>query len=145
LGIFYNKNKTRQTVPVSPPLKEILERRLVGLQPEGRVFTEEGRMLSKHNVDDRFETSCVKAGIPYGDKLLNGKGERLSIVFHSLRHTRTTKWVEAGFSDEIIRRATGHKSLQAYQTYVKLDPSAVMRLVSPLTEIETDKNGAKIA
>jgi len=27
---------------------------------------------------------------------------------------------------------------------VKLDPSAVMRLVSPLTEIETDKNGTII-
>jgi hypothetical protein len=34
-----------------------------------------------------------------------------------------------GFSDEIIRRATGHKSLEAYQQYVKLDPAAVMRLV----------------
>ena len=58
-----------------------------------------------------------------------GKGERIGIVFHSLRHTRTTKWVEMGFSDEITRRATGHKSLSAYQQYVKLDPAAVIRLV----------------
>ena len=34
-----------------------------------------------------------------------------------------------GFSDEIIRRATGHKSLDAYQKYVKLEPQSVMRLV----------------
>ena len=34
-----------------------------------------------------------------------------------------------GFSDEIIRRATGRKSLEAYQQYIKLDPHAVMRLV----------------
>ena len=34
-----------------------------------------------------------------------------------------------GFSDEIVRRATGHKSLEAYQRYVKLDPASVMRLV----------------
>jgi len=33
------------------------------------------------------------------------------------------------FSDEIIRRATGHKSLEAYRQYVKLDPHAAMRLV----------------
>ena len=58
-------------------------------------------------------------------------------MFHCLRHTRTTKWVEQGFSDEIIRRATGHKSLEAYQRYVKLDPHVVMRLV----EGDQTKNG----
>jgi len=36
---------------------------------------------------------------------------------------------EKGFSDEIVRRATGHKSLEAHQQYVKLDPSVVIRLV----------------
>jgi hypothetical protein len=44
-----------------------------------------------------------------------------------------------GFSDEIIRRATGHKSLAAYQNYVKLDPSAVMHLVNG----QTDNSGIK--
>jgi hypothetical protein len=45
-----------------------------------------------------------------------------------------------GFSDEIIRRATGHLSLEAYRIYVKLDPSAGMGLVS-----EKDKIGTKTA
>jgi hypothetical protein len=34
-----------------------------------------------------------------------------------------------GYSDEIIRRASGHTSLESYQRYVKLDPIAIMRLV----------------
>jgi hypothetical protein len=34
-----------------------------------------------------------------------------------------------GFSDEIIRRATGHRSLDSYRAYVHLSPAAVMRLV----------------
>jgi hypothetical protein len=34
-----------------------------------------------------------------------------------------------GFSDEIIRRATGHQSLDSYRAYVRLKPEAVMRLV----------------
>lgn len=72
---------------------------------------------------------CKIAGVLHGDKLLNTDGERIVIVFHCLRHTRVSKWVLAGFSDEIVRRATGHKSLEAYQQYVKLDPWAVMRLV----------------
>jgi integrase len=139
LGIFDTKTKARRTVPVSAGLKEILERRLVGLGPEDRVFTDKGRRLSKFNVSDKMEALCTKAGVPYGDKLLNAKGEKAGIVFHSLRHTRTSKWVEGGFSDEVIRRATGHRSLQAYQTYVKLDPSVVMRLV----ETKTAKNGTK--
>jgi hypothetical protein len=65
------------------------------------------------------------------------RGERIGIVFHCLRQTRTTEWVKRGFSDEIIRRATGNRSLEAYQQYVKLDPAAVMRLV------ETDNSGTK--
>jgi integrase len=74
--------------------------------------------------------------------LFNKKGERIGIVFHCFRHTRTTKWVEMGFSDEIIRRATGHKSLEAYRNYVKLDPHAVMRLVQ---DSKTDNFGIKAA
>lgn len=139
LGIFDTKTKARRTVPISGRLKEILERRLVGLKPEDQVFTDKGRMFSKYTVDDRMEAVCKKAGVPYGDKLLNSKGEKVGIVFHSLRHTRTSRWVEAGFSDEIVRRATGHRSLQAYQMYVKLDPAAVMRLV----ETKTDNSGTK--
>jgi hypothetical protein len=46
-----------------------------------------------------------------------------------------------GFSDEIIRRATGHKSLEAYRNYVKLDPHVVMRLVK---DSKTDNSGTKL-
>jgi hypothetical protein len=45
-----------------------------------------------------------------------------------------------GFSDEIIRRATGHKSLEAYRNYVKLDPHVVMRLVKNSDESEPARN-----
>lgn len=72
---------------------------------------------------------CEKAKVPYGNKLINAKGERIGIVFHCLRHIRTTLWVKMGFSDEIIRRVTGHRTLEAYQQYIKLDPEAVMMLV----------------
>jgi integrase len=136
LGIFDTKTGASRTVPVSLRLKEVLERRLQGLEAEDHVFTAAHRNnLSKvgpyegTRISRKMMFACERAGIPYGDKLLNEKGERIGVVFHSLRHTRTTKWVEAGFSDEIIRRATGHKSLDAYRNYVKLDPSAVMRLV----------------
>ena len=129
LGIFDTKTGARRNVPVSGRLKEVLQRRVKGLDPDDYVFTNKGKKYYKELVTIQTKTVCDKAGVIYGDKPKNKKGERIGIVFHCLRHTRTTKWVEAGFSDEIVRRATGHKSLEAYQRYVKLDPAAVMRLV----------------
>jgi integrase len=139
LGIFDTKTKARRTVPISPTLKDILKRRLDGLDPDDLVFTRKGRKFLTGHIGERLKAVCEKAKVVYGDKVFNDRGERIGIVFHSFRHTRTTKWVEAGFSDEIIRRATGHKSLDAYRNYVKLDPHVVMRLV----ESKTDKNGIK--
>lgn len=129
LGIFDTKNGTRRTVPVSPRLKEVLERRIDNLGPEDYVFTDKRGKYDNVRIANKTTPVCKRAKVQHGDNLLNKKGERIGIVFHCLRSTRTTKWVEAGFSDEIVRHATGHKSLEAYQQYVKLDPSAVMRLV----------------
>ena len=73
--------------------------------------------------------TCKRAGVAHGDVATDAKGHRTGIVFHCFRGTRISKWVEQGFSDEIIRRASGHESLAAYRQYVKLDPAVVMRLV----------------
>ncbi|MCP4623849.1 MAG: site-specific integrase [bacterium] len=142
LGIFDTKTKARRTVPVSPTLKAVLKRRLKGLGPDDLVFAYDGKQFDSTGLCKNLRPVCEKAGVTYGDKAFNSKGERIGIVFHSLRHTRTTKWVEAGFSDEIIRRATGHKSLDAYRNYVKLDPSIVMRLVANKNP-KQDTNGIK--
>ena len=85
---------------------------------------------------------CEKNGIIFSDKSVNEKGESTSIVFHCLRHTRTSRWIEMGFSDEIVRRTTGHKTLEAYQQYIKLDPNVVMKLVED-KKPKRDKNGTK--
>jgi integrase len=130
LAVTDVKNGKTKTPPVSPELKEVLLRRLKGLAPGDRVFTEAGLPYNTNVVTHRMKKYCTLAGIPYGDKLRNEKGERIGVVFHSLRHTRTTLWVEEGWSDQIIMKATGHKSLEVYQGYVHLDASSVMRLVS---------------
>ena len=143
LGIFDTKTKARRTVPVSAELKEVLARRIKRLDKEDYVFTNSnGGKYINVDISSRMNAICRKAGLTYGDKALNKKGERIGIVFHCCRHTRTSKWVEMGFSDEIVRRATGHKSLEAYQRYVKLDPYVVMSLVEGK---KRDKNGIKTA
>jgi integrase len=143
LGIFDTKTGARRTVPVGARLKEVLQRRIKNLGSDDYVFTtKSGIKFIPDTIRQRMIAVCKKAKIIYGDKALNGKGERIGIVFHCLRHSRTTLWVKAGFSDEIIRRATGHRSLEAYQQYIKLDPHAVMRLVE---NPKQDKNGTKLA
>jgi integrase len=144
LGMFDTKTGARRTVPVSAGLKEILERRIENLNAEDCVFTDRRGEYTNVRISNKMMHLCKRAGVQYGDNLLNKKGERVGVVFHCLRHTRTTKWVEAGFSDEIIRRATGHKSLEAYQQYIKLDPSVVMRLVGG-QKGKTDNSGIKLA
>ena len=142
LGIFDTKTGARRTVPVSPALKSVLERRIRGIGGEDFVFTHEDHKCTKHFIYTSMQDTCEKAKIPYGDNLLNKKGERIGIVFHCLRHTRTSIWVEQGYSDEIVRRASGHRSLAAYQEYIKLDPNVVMRLVE---NSERYKTGTKMA
>ena len=123
LGIFDTKTGARRTVPVSAELKEVLKRRLEELEPEDYVFSNKRGKHTTTKISLCLMRLCKKAKILYGDKLLNEKGERVGIVFHCFRHTRTTRWVEKGFSDEIVRRATGHKSLEAYRRYVNItDP-----------------------
>jgi integrase len=142
LGIFDTKTGARRTVPVSPALKSVLKRRMRGIGGESLVFTYEGHKCRPSWMDWSMRRTCENAAIPFGDKLLSKKGKRVGIVFHCLRHTRTSLWVEAGFSDEIVRRATGHRSLAAYQAYIKLDANVVMRLVA---EPKRDKNSTKLA
>jgi integrase len=113
-----------------------------GLKPDDYVFTNNGKRFYNELIRYKMKTACEKAKIPYGDKVFDSKGARVGLVFHCLRHTRTTRWVEQGYSDEIIRRATGHKSLEAYRNYIKLDASVVMRLVSDNSGIKSPQSFA---
>jgi len=130
LGIFDTKTGARRTVPISAKFKDVLRRRMVGLGQEDMIFTNNEKKWYAGTSANYLKRACNKACITYGDKAVNLKGERIGIVFHCLRHTRTSKWVEMGYSDEIIRRATGHKTLEAYHRYIKIHPAVVMRLVS---------------
>ena len=86
--------------------------------------------ISHNCVRHRLTKIGKRAGIPYGDGPRNAKGERTGFVFHCFRHTRISRWVAMGFSDELIRRASGHQNLEAYRKYIHLDPQHVMRLVA---------------
>ena len=138
LGVFDTKNNMQRCVPVSPALKEVLERRMQGLGPEDPIFTRKGLMGSKRGKTvpwsnmtsmTAMKATCALAGVTYGDKVTNKKGEKVGIVIHCFRHTRTSLWVEMGWSDQVVRMATGHKSLEAFNRYIHLDARSVFNLV----------------
>ena len=56
-GIFDTKTGARRTVPMSESLKEIFERRLEGLEPEDRVFTNGGKAYRNVNVTVKMTVS----------------------------------------------------------------------------------------
>lgn len=93
LGIFDTKTGTRRMIPISTCLKRIIESRIIGLKENDYVFTnEKGLKFYRASIKARFETVCRRAGVIYGDKPKNAKGERIGVVFHCFRHTRTSKW-----------------------------------------------------
>ncbi len=93
LGIFDTKTGARRTIPISARLKEVLKRRLEDLEPDEYVFTNKGKKYYTVLIAYKLKAACKKAGIVYGDKPRNKKGKRTGIVFHCLRHTRTSRWV----------------------------------------------------
>ncbi len=143
LSPFGTKTKTLRIIPVSAALKPILEKRTQGKAPDDYVFTNSSARPYSNvaAISELMRYACRKASVAYGDKI-EKDGQRQGITFHSLRHARITAWITQGFSDEIIRRASGHHSLDAYRAYVDIrDPHPIMNLVR--LQKKTDNSGTK--
>jgi integrase len=121
------KNRTERFVPITAGVKAILKRRVKGLKPDDLIFTNgNGSRLPADAISLRMKYTCKRARVEYGDKTINVDNERTGIVFHCLRHTRITKWILAGYSDEVIRTWSGHKNLESFRTYVHLGKAVVV-------------------
>jgi integrase len=110
-------------------LKRIIKRRIKSLSADDPVFTYHGRVYGDSSVKGFMKRTCKKAGVTYGDRPTDVKGNRLGVVFHSFRHTFITRLIRQGYSDEVIRRITGHKDLSAYRNYVHLEAVDLMEVV----------------
>lgn len=129
LGVFDVKNRTERVIPISPVLKPIIKRRIKGLAADDRVCTYHGEPYGSDSIKNFMKSTCKRAGVTYGDKARNLKGYRTGLVFHSLRHSAITRWIRRGYSDEIIRRISGHKDLSSYRKYVHLEAVDLMDVV----------------
>ena len=54
-----------------------------GLNKDDLIFARtSGGRLTTDDIARYMKAACKNADVPYGDKLLNGKGERVGVVFH---------------------------------------------------------------
>jgi len=60
------------------------------------------------------------------------RAEISGLRFHDLRHEATSRFVEAGLSDQEVASITGHKSMQMLQRYTHLRSEELVDKISSI-------------
>jgi integrase len=121
---FNSKTARPRTVGITARLSEELQRirERTAPAPVNLVFDVRdklGRSLGD-NLGRHFRAACVDAAI-----------EGLS--FHDLRHTATTRMVQAGLPAPMIMKITGHSQMATFQRYVNPDGHSVQNVADVLS------------
>ncbi len=124
--IRFTPSKTRKAVTL--PLHSQLERELlknagIGNAPMFPSLTGKGTG-GKHGLSGRFNAIMEKAGVEGKRTPASGGRTLSSLSFHSLRHSFNSALANAGVSQEIRQKLTGHASaeMNAIYTHHELAP-----------------------
>ena len=125
--IRFTPTKTQK--PVAIPLHSELKRELLKRPAIGKAFlfpSLAGRGTGgKHGLSGQFAAIMTKAGIK-GKITQHAKGGRAlsNLSFHSLRHSFNSALANAGVSQEIRQKLTGHASAEMNKLYThhELEP-----------------------
>jgi integrase len=134
--IRFTPSKTKK--PVAIPLHRDLERELlrsVGIGRASMFPSLAGKDTGgKHGLSGRFAAIIEKAGIQGKRTQANGGRTLSTLSFHSLRHSFNSALANAGVSQEIRQKFTGHASVEmnAIYTHHELAPlrTAIGRIPS---------------
>ncbi len=115
------KTAKARTVPITARLRRELKRLKANApdDPDRQVFGVFG------DFKRSFAMACLEAGI---------EGLRI----HDLRHTATTRMIEAGMPTAQVMVVTGHTQLATFQRYVSADDDAVRRAGEALDKFHAD-------
>jgi integrase len=98
-----SKNREGRILPLSTPLRAVMERRMEARTLESpRVFHLKGRPIGDWRR--AWATACNKAGLP-------GK------LFHDLRRTAVRNLIRAGVPERVAMSITGHKTRSIFDRY----------------------------
>jgi integrase len=137
--IRFTASKTAK--PVILPLHPQLERELLksaGIGNAPMFLTLAGRGTGgKHGLSGRFNAIMEKAGVEGKRTQASGGRKLSSLSFHSLRHSFNSALANAGVSQEIRQKLTGHASpeMNAIYTHHELEPLRAAIHVIPSVEL----------
>jgi integrase len=89
------KNRERRTIPIIPPMRELLDR-LADREREPRRVHRSGYVLHVTECHGALATACAKIGLPKLDH-------------HDMRHLFATRAIEGGVDIPTVARWLGHK------------------------------------
>jgi integrase len=124
--IRFTPSKTKKAVAL--PLHQQLEHELLknaGIGNAPMFPTLAGRGTGgKHGLSGRFNAIMEKAGVEGKRTQASGGRTLSSLSFHSLRHSFNSALANAGVSQEIRQKLTGHASaeMNAIYTHHELEP-----------------------
>jgi integrase len=75
----------------------------------------------RNNLGRSFRATCDDAGIS-------------GLSFHDLRHTATTRMVQAGLPAALVMKITGHTQMSTFQRYINPDRLAVNQVADALAD-----------
>ena len=124
IALYRPKVKNESTLPMTPRVFEILERRIKSSK-EGQKYVFENKAGDARNyAPGAFKSACKRAGIT-------------GITLHSLRHTTASRLVQKGASLYEVQKMLGHASSTTTQRYAHLVPEqAFDKMARILTEIQ---------
>lgn len=141
ITIHETKNGEERRLPVSDPLKTVLEQykahcRSNALGKEYFFVKQNGERCSSSTIYKRFRKILFHAGISHRGK---GKGPRLHDLRHSFSVHSLAQMAEQGldlyYCLPILSKYLGHKSLAATDSYVRLTAEMYPRLLEKVNRI----------
>lgn len=131
--------KDRPKKPVTIPLHPELERHLLKAPGIGKAFVfpslaGKNGTGGKSGLSRRFAAIMEKAGI---EPKINRDGLRAqaSLSFHSLRHSFNSALANAGVSQEIRQKLTGHASAEMNRLYTHMELEPLRAAISKISGI----------
>jgi len=134
LTFYDGKNSKWITLPMHPKLLAHLTRlasvdvRQKFVTPRMSAFGSGGR----RGLSEGFKRIVTAAGLDL--QTVQGNGIRMisKRTFHSLRHSFTSALANAGVSDELRMKLTGHKSVDVHRGYTHLEMKTLREAINKL-------------